>query len=233
MEFAPDPRPVRILVAGTSLQVSGLWAQPSSTTTLCVLAHGAGAGIRHPFMTAVASGLAGAGVASLRYQFPYMEAGRRRPDPPHLLEATVRSAVAFGVERAEGLTVFCGGKSMGGRMTSRAAAEDRLPGISGMIFLGFPLHPPGKPDTSRADHLQDLDLPMLFLQGTRDPFAQLDLLRPLCDKLGRWATLHVVEDGDHSFKVRKRSGRSEVEVLDELVETISGWIRQILDVAPV
>jgi predicted alpha/beta-hydrolase family hydrolase len=186
--------------------------------------------MRHPFMTAVANGLAAAGVGSLRYQFPYMEAGRRRPDPPHLLEATVRSAVRFGVERAEGLSVFCGGKSMGGRMSSRAASVDGLPGVRGLIFLGFPLHPPGKPGTSRAEHLYGLDFPMLFLQGTRDPFAQLDLLSPVCEKLGSRVTLHVVEDGDHSFKVRKRSGRAEAAVLDELVETISGWIGRIVDV---
>ena len=227
-----DPRPVRIPVAGTSLHVSGLWTRPPGAGSLCVLAHGAGAGMRHPFMTAVADGLAAAGVASLRYQFPYMEAGRRRPDPPHLLEAAVRSAVQFGRERAEGLPVFCGGKSMGGRMSSRAAAENGLPSVRGLIFLGFPLHHPGKPSTSRAEHLYGLDLPMLFLQGTRDPFAQLDLLSPVCEKLGSWAALHVVEDGDHSFKVRKRSGRSEADVLDELVETISGWIGRIVDVPP-
>ena len=226
------PRPVQIPVAGTSLHVSGLWTQLANAGSLCVLAHGAGAGMRHPFMTAVADGLAAAGVASLRYQFPYMEAGRRRPDPPHLLEATVRSAVLFGVERAEGLSVFCGGKSMGGRMSSRAAATDGLPSVRGLIFLGFPLHPPGKPSTGRAEHLYGLDLPMLFLQGTRDPFAQLGLLSPVCEKLGSWATLHVVEDGDHSFKVRKRSGRSEAYILDELVETISGWIGRIVDVPP-
>lgn len=232
MEAGTDPRPVQFPVAGTSLHVSGLWTRPPTAGSLCVLAHGAGAGMDHPFMTAVADRLAAAGVASLRYQFPYMEAGRRRPDPPHLLQATVRSAAAFGLERAERLPVFCGGKSMGGRMSSRAAAEDGLPDVKGLIFLGFPLHPPGRASIARAEHLSGLDLPMLFLQGTRDPFAQPDLLRLVCDKLGPRATLHVVEDGDHSFKVRKRSGRSEAEVLDELAETITGWIGRIVEVPP-
>jgi predicted alpha/beta-hydrolase family hydrolase len=186
--------------------------------------------MRHPFMAEVATRLAAAGIATLRYQFPYMESGRRRPDPPHRLEGTVRSAVAFAAERAKGLPTFCGGKSMGGRMSSRSAADGGLPGVEGFIFMGFPLHPPGKPGTARAQHLFKVRLPMLFLQGTRDPFAKLDLLRPLCEELGVRATLHLVEDGDHSFKVRKRSGRSEPDVLDELAETTSGWIQRILGV---
>ncbi len=220
----PDARPVRIPVAGTSAHVGGLWVEPETAKALYVLAHGAGAGMTHGFMTEVARGLAAAGIASLRYQFPYMDAGRRRPDPPHVLENTVRSAVSFGLETAHGLPLFAGGKSMGGRMSSRAAAASGLEGVRGLVFLGFPLHPPGKPGTERAKHLARVSLPMLFLQGTRDTFARLDLLRPLCKELGARATLHEVDGADHSFKVLKRSRRTEDDVRLELVGTISGWI---------
>jgi predicted alpha/beta-hydrolase family hydrolase len=224
-------KPVRIPVAGTSIHVSGLWVRPEETAALYVFAHGAGAGMNHPFLNGVARGLAAAGIASLRYQFPYMEAGRRRPDPPQLLERTVRSAVAFGLERAENLPILAGGKSMGGRMSSRAAADDGLAGVRGLIFLGFPLHPPGRPATGRSEHLFRVKVPMLFLQGTRDALARLDLVRPLCERLGPRATLHLVEGGDHSFKVLKRMGRSEGEILDELTGTISGWVRRTLGAA--
>jgi len=208
-------------VAGTSVHVSGLLLQPEGARLLYVLAHGAGAGMEHPFLEAVAGLLAQERIATLRYQFPYMEAGKRRPDPPHLLEATVRSAVDAGSKA--GLPMVAGGKSMGGRMTSSAAAKHPLPGVSGLAFLGFPLHPPGKPSTDRALHLHDVDLPMLFLQGTRDGFARLDLLKPISERLEARATLHVIVGGDHSFNVLKRSGRTQEEVMKELVEAISAW----------
>lgn len=220
--------PVRIPVVGTAVEVSGLWLRPAVAKALYVFAHGAGAGMSHSFMNEVACRLSRAGIASLRYQFPYMEAGRRRPDPPPLLESTVRSAADFGLERVGGLPTFAGGKSMGGRMTSRAAADGGLPGVTGLMFLGFPLHAPGKPGAERADHLARVALPLLFVQGTRDAFARLDLLRSVCEKLGPRATLHLVEGGDHSFKVLKRSGKSQDDVLDELIQAISGWIGQVL-----
>lgn len=177
----------------------------------------------HPFLEALAQRLAREGIASFRYQFPYMESGRRRPDPPHLLEATARSAMATSRRLGGSLPLIAGGKSMGGRMTSSALAKQELPDVRGLVFLGFPLHPPGKPGDSRAKHLNDVELPMLFLQGDRDSFAHLELLRPVCQRLGARATLHVVEGGDHSFKVLKRSGRTEEEVMDELAGAIHSW----------
>jgi predicted alpha/beta-hydrolase family hydrolase len=201
---------------------------PSDARALYVIAHGAGAGMNHPFLTNMAAALASAGVASFRYQFPYMEVGRKRPDPPHLLEAGVRSAVAAARERSGGLPLVAGGKSMGGRMTSSAAAKEALPDVRGLIFLGFPLHPPGKPGITRASHLESVDLPMLFLQGTRDAFAQPQLMLPVCDGLGSRARLHVVEGGDHSFKVLKRSGRTDTDVMEELAGAISEWVDGVL-----
>jgi hypothetical protein len=192
-----------------------------------VLGHGAGAGMRHPFMDRAADALAARGLATLRYQFPYMEAGRRRPDPHPILVATVRAAVARAA--GEGLPLLAGGKSMGGRMTSRAAAEEALPGVRGLVFLGFPLHPAGRPGTERAEHLSGVDVPMLFLQGTRDRLADLDLLQPVCRELGSRATLHVVEGADHSFGVLVRSGRSADEVMAELADAVAAWAREHLE----
>jgi predicted alpha/beta-hydrolase family hydrolase len=183
--------------------------------------------MRHPFMERMAQGLAGRGMATLRYQFPYTEAGSRRPDPPGVLEATVRAAVEAMRDVARGLPLVAGGKSLGGRMTSNAQARRPLSGVSGLVFLGFPLHPPKQPGESRADHLRAVDLPMLFLQGTRDALAELDLITSVCDRLGSRATLHVVDGGDHSFAVLKRSGRSEAEVMDELGDTIASWCRSL------
>lgn len=205
-------------------RVSGLLRRPASSTALLVLAHGAGAGMRHPFMAAVADRLAQRGVATLRYQFPYMEAGRKRPDRPPVARATVVAAVAAGVELAEGVPVFAGGKSFGGRMTSGAAAESPLLGVRGLVFLGFPLHPPARPGTERAEHLRDVDIPMLFVQGTRDRLADLELLRPVLHDLGDRATLHVVDGGDHSFEVLKRSGRTHAEALDEIADAVAGFV---------
>jgi predicted alpha/beta-hydrolase family hydrolase len=204
-------------------RVSGLLLQPPEPRYLYVLAHGAGAAMRHRFMEAIAGALAGRGVATLRYQFPYTEAGRRSPDPPGVLQATVRAAVAAAAGHAPGLPLLAGGKSLGGRMTSSAAARGNLSGVRGLVFLGFPLHAPNRRGIERAEHLDAVQLPMLFLQGTRDALADLDLMRTVTTRLGPRATLHVVEGGDHSFGVLKRSGRSEAEVLAELGDTIVEW----------
>jgi predicted alpha/beta-hydrolase family hydrolase len=204
-------------------QVSALLLRPADARWLYVLAHGAGAGMRHRFMSGVAEALAERGVATLRYQFPYTEAGGRRPDPPGVLQATVRAAVTTAATVAPGLPLLAGGKSLGGRMTSSAAAKSTLPGVRGLVFLGFPLHAPGRSGIERAEHLDQVGVPMLFLQGTRDALADLDLMRSVCDRLGARAMLHVVEGGDHSFAVLKRSGRSDAEVIAELADTIAGW----------
>jgi predicted alpha/beta-hydrolase family hydrolase len=182
--------------------------------------------MRHPFLQAIADALADQAVATLRYQFPYMHQRVRgaRPDPPSVAVATVRAAVAAAAEQAPDLPLFAGGKSFGGRMTSTAAAESPLDRVRGLVFLGFPLHPPGRPGAARAAHLDRVTIPMLFLQGTRDTLAALDLMRPVCDHLGARATLHVVEGADHSFGVLKRSGRTNAEVVAELGATISTWI---------
>jgi predicted alpha/beta-hydrolase family hydrolase len=212
----------RIRVSNT-VEVSALLASPAKPHALYVLAHGAGAGMRHAFMEAMAQRLAARGVASLRYQFPYVENGSRRIDPEPLLLDTVRAAVAMGREEAGGVTVIAGGKSMGGRMTSRAAAAAPLDGVAGLAFLGFPLHPAGQPGTSRAEHLYKFSLPLLFLQGTRDALADLTLLRPITDNLGARATLHIIEGADHMFHVLKKSGRDDEQVMDELADTIAAW----------
>jgi predicted alpha/beta-hydrolase family hydrolase len=208
---------------GAAGRVSAILTRPPDAWVLYVLAHGAGAGMRHRFMEAIAAALAKYGVASLRYQFPYVEAGGRRPDPPAVLEATVRAAVAAARELAPGLPLIAGGKSMGGRMTSRAAAAAPLPGVAGLVFLGFPLHPAKRPSETRAEHLTAVGLPMLFLQGTRDDLADLGLITGVCERLGPSATLHVVEGADHSFEALKRSGRTGAEVMDELAGTIATW----------
>jgi predicted alpha/beta-hydrolase family hydrolase len=205
--------------------VSAILVRPPDAWLLYVLAHGAGAGMRHRFLGSVSDALAGRGVATLRYQFPYSEAGRKRPDYPAVLQATVRAAVAKAAELEPELPIIAGGKSLGGRMTSGAAAAAPLAGVRGLVFLGFPLHPPGQPGTSRADHLDRVDVPMLFLQGTRDGFARLDLIIDVCEGLEPNATLHLVEGGDHSFSVPKRSGRTPLEVLGELVDTTVEWGR--------
>jgi predicted alpha/beta-hydrolase family hydrolase len=203
--------------------VSALLCRPAKARRLLVLAHGAGAGMSHPFMAKLAEELAGVGMATLRYQFPYMEERRRVPDPPAVLTATVVAAVRAAAEAAPGLPLLAGGKSMGGRMTSQAAAEHPLDGVRGLVFFGFPLHPPKRPGTKRAEHLAKVTIPMLFLQGTRDALADLKLLRPVCAKLGSRATLHIIETADHSFHVLKSSGRTDEQVLRELAETTASW----------
>jgi uncharacterized protein len=238
-------RKIEISVGRTVGSVSAILDRPADAHALLALAHGAGAGMRHPFMEAIAARLTEREVATLRYHFPYMERGDRRPDPPGILTATVRAAVARAGE--EGLPIFAGGKSLGGRMTSTAASTaasmaastsprkpasaseptGELSGLEGIVFLGFPLHAPGRPSSDRAEHLEGVAVPMLFLQGTRDALADLDLLRPVVQRLGRRASLHVVEDADHSFHVPKRSGRSDGEVLDELGNVTADWIKGV------
>jgi len=203
--------------------VSGLLIAPKGARALYVLAHGAGAGMAHPFLERIAALLAERGIATLRYQFPYMEAGSRRPDSPKVAEATVRAAVAEAVRLAPRLPLFAGGKSFGGRMTSQAESHGAL-AVNGLAFLGFPLHPPGAPAATRGEHLADAKVPMLFLQGTRDEFADLDLLRPLVRSLGKRATLHLIENANHSFHVPAKTGRKEADVMAELADTLVGWI---------
>lgn len=207
--------------------VSALLVQPDDARAIYVLAHGAGAGMHHAFLEAAARGLAARGIGTLRYQFPYMEAGRQRPDPPAVAVATVRAAVHAAALAAPGTPLIAGGKSFGGRMTSTAQAADALPGVRGLAFLGFPLHAPGKPGTSRADHLSRVTVPMLFLQGTRDEFADMGLLRGVCGELGTRARLHAIEGADHSFHVLKRSGRTDTLVFDELLDTIAAWAAEV------
>jgi predicted alpha/beta-hydrolase family hydrolase len=217
----------RFVASESSGEVSAVLQRPSSARWLYIMGHGAGAGMRHPFMERMAGELAVRDVATFRYQFPYMEAGRRRPDHGPKLLATVRSAVAAARALTEGLPLVAGGKSMGGRMTSMAAARGMLPGLAGLVFLGFPLHPAGKPGVERSEHLRDVDLPMLFLQGDRDRLAALDLLAPVCAGLGRRSTLHVVEGGDHSFRVLKRSGRTDDDVMTELADATACWLEHV------
>jgi predicted alpha/beta-hydrolase family hydrolase len=205
--------------------VSALLRVPAEAQACYVLAHGAGAGMTHAFMTAVAEGLATRGIATLRYQFPYMQRGSRRPDPPRIAHAAVRAAVAEAGRRLPDVPLFAGGKSFGGRMTSQAQAAMPLPGVRGLVFLGFPLHPAGKPSDERAAHLADVAVPMLFLQGTRDELADLDLLQPLVARLGARATLATFADADHSFHVPARSGRKDAQVLADVLDRASEWMR--------
>jgi len=239
-EAADTPR-IRIPVQADA-HVSAVLVKPADAVALLVLAHGAGAGMDHPFMAGLARALADRGVATLRYQFPYMEAGRRAPDRAPKLVQTVRAAVAHAWTVADGLPIFAGGKSLGGRMTSTAAAEapwraepggahdqdDVERAVHGIVFFGFPLHAPGQPSVERAAHLEKAKLPLLFLQGTRDGFASLDLLRPVLTWLGPRATLQVVQGADHGFGVMKRSGRTDAEVMDELADGTLAWMSQVL-----
>jgi uncharacterized protein len=217
-------------IAGAS-SVSALLCVPADPATAWagyVFAHGAGAGMEHGFMTSFANGLAERGIATLRYQFPYMEQGSKRPDTPKVAHAAVRAAVAQAAQLLPGLPLFAGGKSFGGRMTSQAQALSPLPDVRGLIFVGFPLHPAGKPADERATHLFDVDRPMLFLQGTRDELAALELLQPLLARLGELATLALFEDADHSFHVRARSGRTDGQTLEAMLDTVAGWARDSL-----
>lgn len=211
------------LATNSSGDVSALLLRPDDARALYVFGHGAGAGMRHAFMEGAASRLADRGIATFRYHFPYMEAGRKGPNHQPILLKTVRSAVAEAARLVPELPLLAGGKSMGGRMTSTAAAREALPGVLGIAFFGFPLHAPGKDSAERGAHLADVGLPMLFLQGTRDRLAKLDLLEPLLETVEPRPTLHVVDDADHGFHVPKRSGRTDDEVLDELCDVFARW----------
>jgi predicted alpha/beta-hydrolase family hydrolase len=221
-----DAEPVTIDVGDSS--VSALLIAPAQARALYVFAHGAGAGMTHAFMAAVADELADRGIAALRYQFPYMEKRSKRPDPPKVAHAAVRAAVAEAQRRLPKLPLFAGGKSFGGRMTSQAQAAEPLPGVVGLVFLGFPLHPAGKPSQDRAQHLADVKVPMLFLQGTRDALAELDQLEPVCRSLGKRATLKLFQDADHSFHVPARSGRKDPEVRGEMLDEMAAWIDGVI-----
>lgn len=209
-------------------QVSGILVVPPAPLVCFVLAHGAGAGMRHAFMAGVAGGLADRKVATFRYQFPYMEKGSRRPDRPALAHATVRAAVAEACRLLPGVPLVAGGKSFGGRMTSQAQAAEPLAGVLGLVFLGFPLHPLNQPSSERATHLFDVRIPMLFLQGTRDGLAHLELLELLMKKLGARATLKLLQNADHSFHVPVRSGRTDAETLSEALDNLVGWLNKVI-----
>jgi predicted alpha/beta-hydrolase family hydrolase len=218
-----DAKPVTVAV-GDAVRVSGLLQAPPRARACCVLAHGAGAGMTHPFMAAVAAELEQRGIATLRYQFPYMEQGGKRPDPPKLAHATVRAAVAEASRLLPELALFAGGKSFGGRMTSQAQALAPLAGVRGLVFFAFPLHPAGKPSDERAAHLSDVALPLLFLQGTHDALAEIDLLRPAVARLGPRATLKLVPEADHSFHVAAKTGRKDSDVLAEFLDAAVAWM---------
>lgn len=221
MEHAATPLRLNL---STGACVSALLCTPARATALLVFAHGAGAGMNHPFMADLAGALGQRGVATLRYQFPFMEQGSKRPDGPAVAQAAVRAAVAEAAARLPGVPLYAGGKSFGGRMTSQAQAAQPLDAVRGLVFVGFPLHPAGKPGTQRAAHLAEVKVPMLFLQGTRDALADLALVRATAAQLGQRATLHVVEGADHSFHVLVRSGRSDAQVLQELADAMAGWM---------
>ena len=221
---AVTAKDVQIAVNAKAGMVSALLMKPEEAKALLVIAHGAGAGMRHRFMEDTAAKLAELGVATLRYQFPYMEKRIKRPDSESTLTDTVRAAVATAKKLAGDLPLFAGGKSMGGRMTSLAAAKQALDGVRGLIYFGFPLHAAGNPGAERGNHLSEIDLPMLFLQGSRDALADLKLLKPLCKKLGKNVELLVIDGGDHSFHMLKSSGKSDDEVLGAAVKKAAGWM---------
>ena len=220
-----DDRPHELTIAvGSTTSVSALLIRPAQPRACFVFAHGAGAGMTHAFMNDVATGLCARAIATLRFQFPYMEKHSKRPDPPAVAQAAVRAAVAEAARQCPGLPLIAGGKSFGARMTSQAQAKTPLAGVRGLAFLGFPLHPAGKPSRDRAEHLADVKIPMLFVQGTRDKLAELDLLRPVVASLGKLAKLHLVEAADHSFHVPARSGRNDRAVLEEILDAVAAWL---------
>lgn len=212
------------LEVGEAGRVSALWLAPPRARACYVFAHGAGAGMAHASMAAFAAGLAAREVATLRFQFPYMENGGKRPDPPAVAHAAVRAAVDEAARLGPGLPLFAGGRSFGGRMTSQAQARAPLPGVRGLVFVGFPLHPSGKPGIERASHLSDIDVPLFFLQGTRDELATLELLTPVVEGLGSRATLELFDDADHSFHVRARSGRNDAQVREAMLDATVAWM---------
>ena len=218
--------PAKMMRVNDAHSVSTLWQCPPRAAACFVFAHGAGAGMRHAFMEAFATGVAARGIATLRFQFPYMERGLRRPDPPPLCHATVRAAVAEAARRTD-VPLFAGGRSFGGRMASQAQAEQPLPGVKGLAFLGFPLHPAKQPSIERAEHLSNITIPMLFLQGTRDELAELDLLEPVISRLGKQATLRLSQDANHAFHVPARTGRTDEQVLEGLIDSFTDWTGSI------
>jgi uncharacterized protein len=222
------PQSVTISV-NEQIRVSGLMQRPAAAKTCLVLAHGAGAGMDHPSMAALAHDLAAIGIATLRFQFPYMEIRGKRPDPPALCHATIRAAVAAAHELEPSLPLLAGGKSFGGRMTSQAQAEIPLPHVRGLVFFGFPLHPAKRPSIDRATHLGHVKIPMLFLQGTRDALAELPLIEPLVKRLGKLATLTLLENADHSFHVPARSGRTDGQVRNEVLESVAAWADSVIE----
>jgi uncharacterized protein len=221
-------QPQSVSITVDERQVSGLLQVPSPARACYVLAHGAGAGMAHLFMVAVADGLAERGIATLRYQFPYMERGSKRPDAPELAQATVRAAVAQASRMVPKLGLVAGGKSFGGRMTSQAQAESPLPGVRGLAFLGFPLHSAGRPSEERAKHLFEVEIPMLFLQGTRDALADVHLMEKLAHQLGPRATLKLFSDADHSFHVPARTGRKDPDLIVEVLDALTAWIETVI-----
>lgn len=225
--MAAIPEPVTIAV-DEGRSVSGLLQAPRKAAACYVMAHGAGGGMAHPFMAAIADGLAARGIATLRYQFPYMEKGSKRPDAPKLAQATVRAAVAEASRRMPELALVAGGKSFGGRMTSQAQSVSPLSGVRGLAFLGFPLHPARTPSDERAVHLAAVRIPMLFLQGTRDELADLPLLQALAGRLGPCAKLELFEDADHSFHVPARTGRKDAQIRDEISDALADWIQSTI-----
>ena len=221
--------PRKLVIPVGAERVSGLLLRPDSAKALYLFAHGAGAGMTHKAMESKAQGLAERGIATLRYQFLYMERASRRPDPPKLAHAAVRAAAAEAVTHAPDLPLFAGGRSFGGRMTSQAQADEPLPDIRGLAFLGFPLHPAGRPGIERADHLSNVEVPMLFVSGDRDALAELDLLKPVVAGLGERASLHLVRNADHSFKPAARSGRTATDVEAEALDALTDWILRHAD----
>ena len=225
--MAAAAEPSSIVVAD-GMRVSGLLQTPPRPRACYVLAHGAGAGMTHPFMAALAAGLSERGIATLRYQFPYMERGSKRPDPPRVAQATVRAVVAATQSALPKFPLIAGGKSFGGRMTSQAQAQAPLPAVRGLTFIGFPLHPAGRLSIDRGKHLFDVKIPMLFLQGTRDKLAALDELQPLCHAFGRRATLHLFAEADHSFHMPARTGRTDAQVRAEMLDAFAAWTAGVI-----
>ena len=221
--MSTTPEPLEIALADGA-SVGALWLRPPDARACYVMAHGAGAGMTHPFMTSFANELARRAIATLRYQFPYMERGSKRPDAPKIAHATVRAAVAEAAGLAPELTLYAGGRSFGGRMTSQAQAASPLQGVHGLAFLGFPLHTAGEPSDARGDHLRDVAIPMLFLQGTRDDLAHLPLLTKLVERLGERATLALFDEADHSFHVPARGARKDADVRAEMADVFARWI---------
>ncbi|WP_315783238.1 MULTISPECIES: alpha/beta family hydrolase [unclassified Bradyrhizobium] len=221
-----QPRSLTLPIDGAGV-VSALFMSPAEARACFVFAHGAGAGMTHVFMNQAAASLAARGIATLRFQFPYMEKGSKRPDPPALAHAAVRAAVAEAARLCPGLPLVAGGKSFGARMTSQAQSAAPLPGVTGLAFLGFPLHPAGKPSIMRADHLAPIEVPMLFLQGTRDKLAEMELLAPVVKRLGPRATVHWIDQADHAFHVPARSGRNDQAVMEDLTEAFAAWLETL------